>query len=70
MFFAIISSEMQQSSCQNIYVNFRLICETFFTEMRYLNQNEKVTCEDCGTEATKAAVYDTKKGAQLGLVQC
>ena len=57
---------MLLSSCFNLHVYFRLICQTPNIEMPSLNRNEKVTCEICGTQTTKLNLARHKKRCSVG----
>ena len=69
-FFAIISFALLPSSCFNLHVYFRLICQTPNIEMPSLNRNEKVTCENCGTQTTKLNLARHKKSYSAGTLYC
>ena len=61
---------MLLSSCFNLHVYFRLICQTPKIEMPSLNRNEKVTCENCGTQTTKLNLARHKKRCTVGTLYC
>ena len=69
-FFATISFALLLSSCFNLHVYFRLICQTPNIEMPSLNRNEKVTCENCGTQTTKPNLARHKKRCSVGTLYC
>ena len=70
IFFAIISFALLPSSCFNLHVYFRPICQTPIIEMPSLNRNEKVTCENCGTQTTKLNLARHKKSCSAGTLYC
>ena len=67
---ANISFALLPSSRFNLHVFFRLICQTPNIEMPSLNRNEKVTCENCGTLATKLNLARHKKRCSVGTLYC
>ena len=69
-FFATISFALLQSSCFNFYVQVRSCCLTLFTQMPSLNRNEKVTCDNCGTQTTKLNLARHKKWCSVGTMYC
>ena len=69
-FFTIISFALLFSSCFNLHVYFRLICQTPNIEMPSLNRNEKVTCETSGTQTTKLNLARHKKRCSVGTLYC
>ena len=69
-FFAIISFALLLSSRFNLHVYFRLLCQTSIFEMPSFNQNEKVTCENCGTQTTKLNLARHKKRCSVGTLYC
>ena len=69
-FFAIISFALLPSRCFNLHVYFRLFCQTSIFEMPSLNRNEKVTCENCGTQTTKLNLARHKKRCSVGTLYC
>ena len=69
-FFAIISFAFLPSSCFNLHVYFRLLCQTPIIEMPSLSRNEKVTCENCGTQTTKVILARHKKRCSVGTLYC
>ena len=66
----MISSALLLSSCFNLHVYFRLICQTPNIEMLSLNRNEKVLCETCGTQTTKPNLARHKKRCSVGTLYC
>ena len=60
-YFAIFSFGLLQSSRFNLRVYFILICQTPVVEIPSFNQNEKVTCDNCGTQTTKLNFARHKK---------
>ena len=68
--FAIISFALLPSSRFNLHVYFRLFCQTNIIEMSSLNQCEKVTCENCGTQITKLNLARHKKSSSTGKLYC
>ena len=69
-FFASISFALLPSSRFNPHVYFRLLCQTPIIEMPSLNRNEKVTCENCGTQTTKLNLARHKKRCSVGTLYC
>ena len=69
-FFASISFALLPSSRFNLHVCFRLLCQTPIIEMPWLNRNEKVTCENCGTQTTKPNLAHHKKRCSFGTLFC
>ena len=65
IFFALLLS-----SRLNLHVYFRSNCQTPITEMLSLNRNEKVTCENCGTQITKLNFARHKKSCSAGTLYC
>ena len=66
----IISFALLLSSRFNLHVFFRLVCQTPNIEMLSLNQNEQVTCENCGTQTTKLNLARHKKSCSVGSLYC
>ena len=64
--FAIISFALLPSSCFNLHVYFRTLCQTPIIKIPSLNQKEKVTCENCGTQTTKLNLARHKKRCSVG----
>ena len=69
-FFAIISFALLPSSRFNLHVYFRLFCQTPIIEMPLLNRNEKITCENFGTQTTKLNLARHKKICAVGTLFC
>ena len=69
-FFAIISFALLPSTCFNLHVYFRLLCQTPIIEMPLLNRKEKVICENCGTQTTKLNLARHKKRCSIGTLYC
>ena len=69
-FFAIISFALLLSSCFNLHVYFRLFFQTTIFEMPSLIRNEKVTCENCGTQTTRINNVRYKKSCSAGTLYC
>ena len=69
-FFTFISFVLLQSSCFKLHVYFRLTCQTPNIEMPSLNRNEKLTCENCGTQTTKLNLARHKKRCSVGTLYC
>ena len=69
-FFAIFSFALLPSSRFNLHVYFRLLCQNPNIEMPSLNRNEKVTCENCGTQTTKLNLARHKKRCSVGTLFC
>ena len=61
---------MLLSSRFNLHVYFRPICQTPNFEMPSLNRNEKLTCENCGTQTTKLNLARHKKRCSVGTLYC
>ena len=61
---------MLPSNCFNLHAYFRLLCQTPIIEMPSLNRNEKVTCENCGTQITKLNLARHKKSCSAGTLFC
>ena len=68
--FAIIPFALLPSSRFNLNVYFRLLCQTPINEGPSLNRNEKVTCENCGTQTTKPNLARHKKRCSVGTMYC
>ena len=68
--FNIISFALLLSSEFNLHVFFRLLCQTPSIETPWLNRNEKVTCENCGTQITKHNFARHKKSCSVGTLYC
>ena len=69
-FFTIISFALLLSSRFNLHVYFRLRFQTPNIEMPSLNGNEKVTCENCGTQPIKLNLARHKKRCSVGTLYC
>ena len=69
-FFAIISCALLPSSCFNLHVYFRLLCQTPIIETPSLNRNEEVTCEIYGTQTKKLNLARHKKRCSVGTLYC
>ena len=69
-FFTIILFALLPSSCFNLNVYFRLLCQTPIIEMPSLSRNEEVTCEKCGTQITKLNLARHKKSCSVGTLYC
>ena len=69
-FFTIISFALLLSSRFIPHVYFRLICQTPNIKMLLLNRNEKITCENCGTQTTKVNLARHKKKCSVGTLYC
>ena len=69
-FFAIILFALLPSSRFNLHVYFRLLCQTPIIKMPSVNQDEKVTCENCGTQTTKLNLAQQRKRSSVGAVYC
>ena len=69
-FFAIISIALLPSIRFNLHVFLRLLCQTTTVEMPSLYRNEKVTCENCGTQTTKLNLARHKKSCFAGTLYC
>ena len=69
-YFAFISFALLPSSRFNLHVYFRLLCQTPIIEMPSFNRNEKVTCENCGTQAAKLNLPRHKKRCSVGTLYC
>ena len=69
-FFAFISFALLPSSRFNLHVYLRLFCQTTIIEMPSLNRNEKVTCENCGTQTTKLNLARHKKRCSVWIPYC
>ena len=69
-FFAIISFAFLQPSRFNLHVYFRLLCQTPIIQLPSLNRNEKVTCENCGTQTAKLDLARHKKRCSVGTLYC
>ena len=68
--FAIISFALLPSSHFNLHGYFRLLCQNTIIEISSLNRNEKVTCENCGTQTTKPNISRHKKRCSAGTLYC
>ena len=68
--FAISSFALLPSNRFNLHVYFRLICQISIIEMPSLNRNEKVTCENFCTQATKPNLARRKKKSSVGTLFC
>ena len=69
-FFAIISFALLQSSCFNLHVRFRLICQTSIIEFPSLIRKQKITCKNCGTQTTRNNIVRHKKSCSAGTLYC
>ena len=69
-FFAIFSYSLLESSWFNLWVYFRIFCQTFILEKPSLNQNDKVLCENCGTPFTRINLASHRKRCSAGLLYC
>ena len=69
-FFAIISFALLPSGRFNLHVYSRLFCQTSIIEMPSLNQNEKNTCENFGTQTIKLNLVRHKKRCSVGTLYC
>ena len=69
-FFAIISFALLPSSRFNLHVCFRLLCQTPILEMPSHSRNEKVLCDNCGTQTTKLNLARHKKSCSAGTLYC
>ena len=69
-FFTFISFAFLLSSRFNLHVHFRLFCQTTFIEMPSLIRNEKITCENCGTQTTRNNIVRHKKRCSVGTLYC
>ena len=69
-FLASVSLALLPSSRFNLHVYFRLLCQSPIIEMLSLNRNEKVTSENCGTQATKLNLACHKKRCSVGTLYC
>ena len=69
-FFAMISFALLPSSRFYLPVYFRLLSQTRIIEMPSLNGNEKVTCENCGTQTTKLYLARHKNRCSVGTLYC
>ena len=69
-FFATISVALLQSSCFNLHVYLRLFCPAAIIEMLSLIRKEKLTCENCGTQATRNRIVRHKKKCSVGTLYC
>ena len=49
---------------------FRLLCQTTIIRMPSLNQYDKITCENCGTQITKINRARYKKSCSAGTLYC
>ena len=61
---------MLHSSCFSIYVYFRLICQPTIIEMPSIIRNEKITCENWGTQTTRKTFVRQKKRCSHGILYC
>ena len=68
--FTIILFALLPSSRFNFHVCFRLLCQTPIIGLPSLNRNEKVTCENCGTQTTKLNLARHKKRCSVGTLYC
>ena len=68
--FAIISFALLPSSRFSLHVYFRLLFQTPIFEKPSLNRNEKVTCENCGTQTRKPNLGRHKKSCSAGTLYC
>ena len=69
-FFSIISFALLPSSRFNLHVYFRLFCQTIIIEMPSLIRQEKITCENCGTQTTRNNIVRHKKRCSVGTLYC
>ena len=69
-FFAFTSFALPPTSCFNLHFPFRLFCQTPTIEMPSLNRNEKVTCNNFGTQTTELNLARHKKGCSAGKMYC
>ena len=64
-FICIARVKSLQSSCL-----FQTLFQTPIIEMFSLNRNQKVTCENCGTQTTKLNLARHKKSCSAGTLYC
>ena len=69
-FFRLSSFALLPSSRFNLRVCFRLFCQTPIFEKASLKRNEKVACENCGTQTTKPNLAPPKKRCSVGTLYC
>ena len=69
-FLAIISFALLPSSRFNLHVYSRLFCQTSIIKMPSLIQNEKITCQNCGTQTTGNNIVRHKKRCSAGTLFC
>ena len=69
-FFANISIALLPSGRFNLHVYFRPICQTPIIEMPSLSRNEKVRCENCGTQTTRNNIVRHNKRCSAGTLYC
>ena len=53
-----------------LHVYFRLFCQTPIIELPSLNQNDKVTCDNCGIQTTKLNLARHKKRCSVATLYC
>ena len=68
--FSQFSFALLQSTCFNLHVYFRLFCQTTIIEMPSLIREEKVRCENCGTQTTRNNIVRYKKSCSAGTSFC
>ena len=68
--FTIISFALLLSRGFNLHIYFRLICQTPNIQVPSLSRNEKVTCENCGTQTTKLIPARHEKRSSVGTLYC
>ena len=51
-------------------LSFRLFCQTTITEMPSLIREEKITCENCGTQTTRNTIVRHRKRCSVGTLYC
>ena len=68
--FATTSFAFLPSRCFNLHVYSRLLCQTPIIEIPSLNRNEKVACENCGTQTTKLNLARHMKSCSAGTMYC
>ena len=65
-----MSFALLPSSCFNPHVYSRLFCQIAIFEMPSLFRIEKITCENCGSQATRNNIVRHKKRCTVGTLYC
>ena len=69
-FLATFSIAMLQLIGFNLYIYFRVSAQLPFIQLHSFNQNNKVTCDKCGTPITRINFFPHKKRCSVGLLCC